>query len=115
MLVNNGGSHPRWTMDGNYTSSLPMRLAAADTLVLIDYPRPLCLVRAFKRLLMYRGRTRPDMGAACPERLNFSFLRWIWNYPKGRAAQTARTVAKPRKSCPSRDTSFAQRCRSLAQ
>lgn len=73
---------PRWIMDGNYTASLPMRLTAADTIVLIDYPRPLCLLLALKRLLTYRGRTRPDMGTACPEQLNLSFLRWIWDYPK---------------------------------
>ena len=73
---------PRWIMDGNYTASLPIRLGAADTVVFIDYPRRLCLTRAFKRLFMYLGRTRPDMGAGCPERLNFNFLRWIWNYPK---------------------------------
>ncbi|HEY2588663.1 MAG TPA: hypothetical protein VGI81_23175 [Tepidisphaeraceae bacterium] len=72
---------PRWIMDGNYTASLPMRLAQADTVVFIDFSRFRCMGRAFKRLFQFRGRTRPDMGANCPEQLNFGFLRWIWNYP----------------------------------
>jgi adenylate kinase family enzyme len=73
---------PRWIMDGNYTASLPMRLAAADTVVVVDFSRLRCLRWAIKRLLKYRGRTRPDMGEGCPEQLNFTFFRWIWNYPK---------------------------------
>ena len=71
----------RWIMDGNYTVSLPMRLARADTVVFIDFSRFRCLLRALKRLFQFRGKTRPDMGANCPERLNFELLRWIWNYP----------------------------------
>ena len=81
---------PRWIMDGNYTASLPMRLAAADTVVFIDYPRPLCLMRAIKRLLTFAGRTRPDMGAACPERLDWNFFRWIWRYPRDERPQLLR-------------------------
>jgi adenylate kinase family enzyme len=72
---------PRWIMDGNYVASLPMRLAAADTVVVVDFSRSRCLARAMKRLLQYRGRTRPDMGEECPEQLNLAFFRWIWNYP----------------------------------
>jgi adenylate kinase family enzyme len=72
---------PRWIMDGNYTASLAMRLSDADTVVFIDFSRWRCLARAIKRLFRFRGKTRPDMGANCPEQLNLDFLRWIWNYP----------------------------------
>src|SRR2546421_5592612 len=57
---------PRWIMDGNYTASLAKRLSNADTVVFIDFSRWRCLARALKRLLQFRGRTRPDMGAKCP-------------------------------------------------
>jgi adenylate kinase family enzyme len=73
---------PQWIMDGNYTASLDMRLARADTVIMIDFSRFRCLVRALKRLFQFRGTTRPDMGANCPEELNFNFLSWIWNYPR---------------------------------
>jgi adenylate kinase family enzyme len=72
---------PQWVMDGNYTESLPQRLGAADTVVLVDFPRLQCLARALKRLARFTGRTRPDMGGDCTERLNLAFLKWIWQYP----------------------------------
>src|SRR5262249_31329751 len=72
---------PRWILDGNYTASLPQRLQVADTVVVIDFHRLRCMAGALKRLLKFRCRTRPDMGAGCPERLDFAFLKWIWDYP----------------------------------
>lgn len=74
-------ARPRWILDGNYTASLQMRLEAADTVLAVDFPRWRCLWRALKRVARFRGRNRPDMGGGCAERLNFQFLRWIWNYP----------------------------------
>lgn len=41
----------------------------------------LCLWRIFKRYLQYRGKTRPDMAASCPERLNLEFLQYVWHFP----------------------------------
>lgn len=71
----------RWILDGNFDRTLDLRLAAADTIVYLDFPRLLCLYRAVKRTFTYRGRTRPDMASGCPERLDADFLKWIWNYP----------------------------------
>jgi adenylate kinase family enzyme len=70
-----------WIIDGNYTASLHLRLEQADLVVVIDYPRWLCTLRAMKRLFQFRGKTRPDMGVNCPEQFNFGFLKWIWKYP----------------------------------
>ena len=80
----------RWIMDGNYTASLGMRLAEADTIVFIDFSRWRCLLRALKRLFQFRGRTRPDMGEDCPEQLNLDFLRWVWNYPRAERPELMR-------------------------
>ena len=71
---------PEWVMDGNFSRTLPLRLARCDTAVYLDYPRWLCLFRVLKRVLTHYGRTRPDMGENCPERLDFEFLKFIWNY-----------------------------------
>ena len=56
------------------------RLERADTVVLLDFPRVVCLWRVFKRWLRYSGRSRPDMAPGCPENLSWVFVRWIWNY-----------------------------------
>lgn len=70
----------RWIIDGNYGSTMPLRVARADTVVWLDYPTPLCLGRALKRWWQYRGQARPDMTEGCPERLNLEFLLYILNF-----------------------------------
>ncbi len=73
-----------WIIDGNYGGTMDLRLAAADTIIFVDLPRWLCLYRALKRALVFRGLTRPDMAAGCPERIDAEFVQWIWNYPATR-------------------------------
>ncbi len=73
-----------WVLDGNYGGTMDIRLAAADTILFLDLPPLLCLWRVGTRQVCYRGRTRPDMGPGCPEKLDPSFLRWIWNYRRDR-------------------------------
>ena len=71
-----------WVMDGNYDSSLDIRLPAADTVVLLDLPRRVCMWRVVIRWLKHIGRTRPDMGPGCLEKVDWEFLKWIWDYPR---------------------------------
>lgn len=73
-----------WIIDGNYGSTLDLRLEAADTVIFLDMPRRRCLWRVFKRRLAYANRTRPDMSEGNPERLMGEFLRYIWSYPRTR-------------------------------
>lgn len=72
----------RWLIDGNYGSTMDMRLARADTVVYLDYSIALCLWRAAKRVWQFNGETRPDMGEDCPERFDWEFFRYIanWNH-----------------------------------
>ncbi|MFS0638746.1 DNA topology modulation protein [Mesobacillus foraminis] len=71
-----------WIMDGNYGRTMDIRLNAADTIIFLDMPRTICAYRAFKRMLQYRNKTRPDMAEGCEERFNYEFFKWIWEYPK---------------------------------
>ena len=72
----------RWVMDGNYASTLAERLAACDTVVFLDRHRLVCLYRVLVRCLKFLGRTRPDMPENCPEKVDWEFLCWIWNYAR---------------------------------
>lgn len=78
---------PKWIIDGNYGSTVDIRLQAADTVIFLDMPRTLCLYRAIKRRIQYRRTSRPDMGAGCSEKLDIAFLRWIWNFPKQKSPE----------------------------
>lgn len=70
-----------WIIDGTHGGSLNLRAPHADTIVYLDFPIRLCLWRLVKRVLRYRGRTRPDMGADCPERFDAAFFWYVarWN------------------------------------
>lgn len=70
-----------WVIDGNYSGTLDVRLAACDTVVFIDLPRAVCIWRVLKRVVTYRNGGRPDMAEGCSEKFNLDFLLWIWNYP----------------------------------
>jgi adenylate kinase family enzyme len=71
-----------WIIDGNYGKTMGIRLAAADTVIWLDFNRYLCLWRMCQRYLKYPGKTRPDMAANCPERLNRKFIQYVWNFPR---------------------------------
>ena len=70
-----------WVMDGNFSGSLPERIEACDTVIFLDLPRTVCLWRVLKRVTQYYGRTRPDLPEGCPERFDFAFMAWVWNFP----------------------------------
>lgn len=70
-----------WIIDGNYGGTLDIRLKASDTVIFLDINRYACLFNVIKRTLKYHRKSRPDMGAGCPERLETKFLKWIHGYP----------------------------------
>lgn len=88
----------QWIIDGNYTSTLDMRFAVADTIIFLDFPRLLCLYRAVKRRTQYAGKTRPDMAPGCPERIDRNFLLWIWNYPKNGRVRVLKKIEQYREN-----------------
>ena len=84
---------PAWVMDGNYGGTLDLRLAACDTVILLDVPPWRCLWRVLKRRVSHAGRSRPDMAPGCPERLDAGFLWWIATY---RARRLPKVLSKLR-------------------
>jgi adenylate kinase family enzyme len=73
-------AEPRWIIDGNYAGTLPLRLARADTVVLLDYPRRIYLRRVVQRIVLARWADRPDMADGCDERFSREFLRFVWRF-----------------------------------
>jgi adenylate kinase family enzyme len=73
---------PAWVMDGNFSGTMKRRAELADAIVYLDLPRWLCLLRVLRRVALGYGRTRADVAPGCPERFEWAFLKWVWNYPK---------------------------------
>lgn len=71
---------PSWIIDGNYGRTIADRLEFADTAILLDFPRWLCLSRAAKRSAFGWGRARPDMGDECREKFDPEFFHFIWRF-----------------------------------
>lgn len=78
---------PEWIMDGNFDRTIPQRLERCDAVIYLDLPRLICLLSVIRRVLSNLGRTRPDMGAGCPERFDLSFLKWVWNFNREKRTQ----------------------------
>ena len=51
-----------WIIDGNYGGTMDIRMNAADTIIFLDIHRTICVYRAFKRVIQYRNKTRPEYG-----------------------------------------------------
>ena len=73
---------PEWIMDGNFGGTRAMRMQAADTIIMLDLPRWVCMYRILKRILLYRRNSRPDMAEGCHDRFDPEFIVWVWNYRK---------------------------------
>ncbi|MGF1595821.1 MAG: isopentenyl transferase family protein [Acidimicrobiales bacterium] len=70
----------RWIVDGNYGGTLDERFSRADTVIVIARHRIKCVASAVWRSTRNDGKAVQADG--CPERLQLSFFRWIWNYPR---------------------------------
>ena len=71
---------PAWVIDGNYTDTIGPRFRAADTVIYLDVPTWLCMLRIIRRIAVGYGRVRADVAPSCPERVDLAFLRFAWHW-----------------------------------
>ena len=69
---------PRWVVDGNYNSTLQVRLEAADTVVFMDLPTRVCLWGILSRQL-HHGRGQNDQNGVY-NRITGDVLRYVLGY-----------------------------------
>ncbi|ASN05434.1 P-loop NTPase family protein [Virgibacillus necropolis] len=67
----------KWIIEGNYNNTYDIRAQKADTIIYLELPLLVCLYRVFKRWILNIGKTRPDMGKDCKEKLDYKFLKFI--------------------------------------
>lgn len=66
-----------WIMDGNYASTLELRMQACDTVFFLDYPLEVCM----KGIMERRGKERPDMPWVEPvDEVDEEFIEFVKNY-----------------------------------
>ncbi len=69
-----------WVIDGNYGNTMELRLTRADTAIFLDLPTRTCVAGILRRVLRWRGRSRPDMAVGCPEQFELEFLRYTLRF-----------------------------------
>jgi adenylate kinase family enzyme len=73
-------AHERWIIEGNYSGTYDLRLPRVDTVIVLSPPRRVCVYRVVKRVVV--NWHRDVQAAGCPERLDISFVHWVWRFPK---------------------------------
>jgi len=80
-----------WVIDGNYNSSLHLRLPRADTVVFLDFPRRTSLRRVLVRTVRERGQDTQAPG--CPSKMDLEFLAYIWTWRRARRDRLLKRLA----------------------
>lgn len=93
--------HDDWVIDGNYTGSMDLRLAQADTILWLQVPRLVAIYRILKRSwrFKYDRRTRPDMPANFVEHFDQDyreFLSFVWHFKRENVPELRRQLASLR-------------------
>ena len=83
-----------WVIDGNYGSTMELRLSRADTAVFLDLPTLTCVIGVLGRVRRWRGRSRPDMADGCPEHFNLEFLRYTLRFRRDTRPRVVERLAR---------------------
>ncbi len=67
----------QWIIDGNFGSTMDIRIEKADTIIFLAYSTFTCITRVLQRIWQNYGRVRPDMTEGCQERLDLDFLHYV--------------------------------------
>ena len=82
----------KWIMDGNFDRTMEERITRSDTVIYLDFSRFACLMGVLKRVFTTYGKVRPDMGEGCPERIDWDFLKWVWDFNKNKREKNYRLL-----------------------
>lgn len=85
-------AEPAWIIEGNYASTLPIRLATADTVIFLDLPALACLWGIAQRRWRYRGGQHRDVGVY--DRIRWCFVLYIWRYRRHMAPRVRALIAQ---------------------
>lgn len=81
-IVDELSEKERWIIDGNYSSTLDIRIEKADTIIYLNQSTFVLLYRITKRILLNYKRKRSDMAEGCNERFDKEFYHFVLSFNK---------------------------------
>lgn len=70
----------RWVIDGNFASTLPIRLRRATTVIFLDIHPLTCLAGIAQRRIKHGGGQ--DDATGVYDRIHWGFIKYVWNFRK---------------------------------
>jgi adenylate kinase family enzyme len=80
-----------WIVDGNSLATMAIRVAAADTIILLDPPPLVCLCGIRQRRWRYRGGQHPD---GVYDRITLPFLRYTTSFRRDHRPRVLACIAE---------------------
>lgn len=80
-----------WLMDGNYVSTLPIRLTAADAVIFLDFSAARCLWGVFQRRWRFRSGQLRNEGVFV--RITWPFIKYVIGYRRHMAPRVHAAIA----------------------
>lgn len=77
-------THEKWIIDGNYISTLEMRIKLADTVIVLNIPSEVCVANACKRAEenIKQGINSDDMAEGFDYTVTEEFINFIKSFEK---------------------------------
>ncbi len=72
----------KWIIDGNYSSTFPLRFQRADLIIFLDYPRRISFSRTVTRIIKSKShwKKRTEMPIGWKDTFDPEFLKFVWLY-----------------------------------
>jgi adenylate kinase family enzyme len=71
----------QWIIEGTYLDASEPRLNASDTIIFLDIPLYVCLVRVIRQHFKCRGEIRSDLKEGCKDELNLIRVLKVLGFP----------------------------------
>lgn len=81
-----------WVIEGNYATTLPIRLTRATHVIFLDLPAVSCLWGLVQRRWRYRGGQHHQTGVY--DRITWGFITYIWGYRRTMAPRVQALIAE---------------------
>ncbi len=84
---------PKWVIDGTYRSTLDARISKADAVIYLNYSSMAKVKGILSRYFKNKNQEKPEI-PGCKEKMDFTFLKWTWNWEKDKGQLIRNTIAK---------------------